>query len=108
MWKASHAVPCGSLVQCLHLEQRRYAEALEGFKDALERFTALGELGTVAGIWYQTGRVYQRAEQPEAAEDAYKRSLAIAIRLNDVVGKAAALSALETYTMMSSTGPRKR
>jgi len=78
----------------VHLEQRRYAEALEVFKDALERFTALGELGTVAGIWYQTGRVYQRAEQPEAAEDAYKRSLAIAIRLNDVVGKAATLSAL--------------
>src|SRR4029077_10943857 len=38
--------------------------------------------------WHQTGMVYQSAERPEAAEDAYRESLAISARLGDVAGQA--------------------
>ena len=57
--------------------QRRYGEALAAYAEARERFTQLDEPGTVAGIWHQTGMAYQEAGQPEAAEDAYRKSLAI-------------------------------
>jgi Tfp pilus assembly protein PilF len=48
----------------------------------------LDEPGTVAVSWHQTGMAYQDAGQPEAAEDAYRKSLAIKVRLGDVVGQA--------------------
>jgi Tfp pilus assembly protein PilF len=48
----------------------------------------LDEPGSVAVIWHQTGVVYQEAGQPEAAEDAYRQSLAIKMRLGDVGGQA--------------------
>ncbi|MFN0053506.1 MAG: tetratricopeptide repeat protein, partial [Planctomycetales bacterium] len=68
--------------------QRRYLEALAAYAEARERFTQLDEPGTVAVSWHQTGMVYQEAGQPEAAEDAYRKSLAIKVRLRDVVGQA--------------------
>ena len=45
-------------------------------------------------IWHQTGMVYQEAGQPEAAEDAYRKSLAIKVRLGDVAGQASTLGQL--------------
>ena len=42
-------------------------------------------------IWHQTGMAYQEAGQPEAAEDAYRKSLAIEVRLGDVAGQASTL-----------------
>ena len=74
--------------------QRRYPEALAAHSEARERFTQLDEPGTVAGIWHQTGVVYQEAGQPEAAEDAYRKSLAIAVRLGNVAGQASTLAQL--------------
>lgn len=71
--------------------QRRYAEALKALAEAGERFTHLEEPGSVAVIWHQTGIVYQEAGQPEAAEDAYRKSLAISVRLGDVAGQAGTL-----------------
>ena len=77
----------------VRLQQRRYPEALAAYAEARERFTQLDEPGTVAVIWHQTGMVYQEAGQPEAAEDAYRKSLAIEVRLGDVAGQASTLSA---------------
>jgi len=74
--------------------QRRYPEALLAYAEARERFTQLDEPGTVAVIWHQTGMVYQEAGQPEAAEDAYRKSLAISVRLGDVAGQASTLNQL--------------
>lgn len=74
--------------------QRRYPEALVAYAEARERFTQLDEPGTVAGTWHQTGMVHQAAGQPEAAEDAYRKSLAIEVRLGNAAGQASALSHL--------------
>jgi len=75
----------------VRINQRRYQEALAAYTEARERFTALDEPGTVAVIWHQTGIVYQGAGQPEAAEDAYRKSLALEVRLVDVAGQARTL-----------------
>jgi tetratricopeptide (TPR) repeat protein len=72
----------------VRLAQRRYPEALAAYVEARTRFTQLDEPGSVAVIWHQTGMAYQDAGQPEAAEDAYRKSLAIKVRLGDVAGQA--------------------
>lgn len=74
--------------------QRRYNEALVAFEQARERFTLMEEPATVAVFWHQTGMVYQAADQPEAAEDAYRKSLAIKVRLGNVAGQASTLGQL--------------
>lgn len=74
--------------------QRRYQEALEAHEEARERFARLGEPGTVAVAWHQTGIAYQQAGEPEAAQDAYRKSLAILVRLGDVTGQASTLGQL--------------
>src|ERR1039458_6313745 len=76
------------------MEQRRYEEALKAHKEARKRFTQLDEPGSVAVSWHQTGMVYQEAGQPEAAEDAYRKSLAIQVQLGDVPGQANTLAQL--------------
>lgn len=78
----------------VRLAQRRYPEALAAYAEARQRFTALDEPGTVAVSWHQTGMVYQDAGQPQAAEDAYRQSLAIKVRLGDVAGQASTLNQL--------------
>jgi tetratricopeptide (TPR) repeat protein len=74
--------------------QRRYPEAVAAHAEARQRFTALNEPGTVAVSWHQTGMVHQNAGQPQAAEDAYRQSLAIKVRLGDVAGQASTLNQL--------------
>lgn len=74
--------------------QRRHPEALAAYEEALERFTRLGEAGSVAVYWHQTGVVYQKAGRPEAAEDAYREALAIEVRLGDVAKQASTLGQL--------------
>jgi tetratricopeptide (TPR) repeat protein len=76
------------------LQQRRYPEALATYAEARQRFTALDEPGSVAVIWHQTGMVHQYAGQPQAAEDAYRQSLAIKVRLGDVAGQGSTLNQL--------------
>jgi tetratricopeptide (TPR) repeat protein len=78
----------------VRLLQRRYPEALAAYAEARQRFTALDEPGTVAVSWHQTGMVHQKAGQPQAAEDAYRQSLAISVRLGDVAGQANTLNQL--------------
>ena len=78
----------------VRLYQRRYPDALKAYEEARERFTALDEPGTVAVGWHQTGIVYEEARQPEAAEDAYRKSLAIEVQIGDVAGQARTLGQL--------------
>ena len=74
--------------------QRRYQEALGAYADARERFTQLSEPGSIAAFLHQTGNVYQEMGEPEAAEEAYRKSLAIAVRLGNVAGQAGTLAVL--------------
>jgi tetratricopeptide (TPR) repeat protein len=74
--------------------QHRYAEALASFAEARERFTQLDEPGSIAVIWHQTGTVYQEAGEAEAAEDAYRKSLAIKVRLGNISAQASTLAQL--------------
>ncbi len=78
----------------VRLQQHRYKEALEAYEEARERFMALDEPKTIAQNWHQTGMAYQDASRPEAAEDAYRKSLAINVRLGDVAGQADTLNQL--------------
>jgi len=78
----------------VRLQQRRYPEALAAYAEARVRFTQLDEPGSVAVIWHQTGRAYEAVGQPEAAEDAYRKALAIKVRLGDVAGQARTLGQL--------------
>ena len=78
----------------VRMGQRRYQEALQAYEETRERFTRLDEPGSVAVSWHQTGVVYQEAGQPEAAEDAYRKSLTIRVRHGDVAGQASTLNQL--------------
>jgi tetratricopeptide (TPR) repeat protein len=78
----------------VRMAQRRYSEALKAHEDARRRFTQLNEPGMVAVSWHQTGMVYQLARQPEAAEDAYRKSLALKVRIGDVAAQANTLGQL--------------
>ena len=78
----------------VRLQQRSYQEALKAHTEARERFTRLDEPGSVAVSWHMTGLVYQKAGQPEAAEDAYRKSLAIQVRLGNVARQASTLNQL--------------
>lgn len=78
----------------IRMEQRRYPEALRVFEDARKQFAPLNEPSSVAAIWHQTGRVYEMMKKAEAAENAYRQSLAISVQFDDVEGKAKTLSQL--------------
>lgn len=65
----------------VRLLQRRYPEALAAYEQARDAFTRLKEPGSGANAWHQIGMVYQEMVSPEAAEDAYRQSLAIEVRL---------------------------
>jgi tetratricopeptide (TPR) repeat protein len=76
------------------LQQHRYSEALAAYDEARKQFTTLNEPGTVAVVWHQTGVAYEKAGQAQAAEDAYRKSLAIKVRLKDVTGQGNTLTQL--------------
>jgi hypothetical protein len=72
----------------VRLFQERYKEALAASAGARETFTRLGEGSNVAKSWHQIGIVNEKADQPEAAEEAYNRSLKIEEQLRDKAGQA--------------------
>jgi tetratricopeptide (TPR) repeat protein len=76
------------------LKQRRYAEALEAYKQARDTFSRLNEPGDVAESWHGLGMVHEEASQAEEAEEAYNQSLEIKVRLGDQAGQAATLGQL--------------
>lgn len=75
----------------VRIKQRRYPEALQAYDETRDRFNALGEPDSIAMILHQVGMVYQEMGIPEAAEDAYRQSLAIDERLHNFAGQAATL-----------------
>lgn len=74
--------------------QRRYPEALKAYKEARDQFMQLDEPSSAATAWHQIGIVHQNTGQPEPAEEAYRKSLAIEVRLKNVAGQAQTLVAL--------------
>jgi tetratricopeptide (TPR) repeat protein len=78
----------------VRLLQKRYREALESFSETRDVFEALVEPRQVATAWHQIGRVHQEAGQFESAEQAYRQSLAIKVRENDLSGQASSLGQL--------------
>lgn len=88
-------VACGKgQLGSVRLLQRRYADALVANEDARRTFESLGEPNSVATAWHQIGIVHQRAGQSQAAEDAYRRALAIKVRLGDTANQATTLNQL--------------
>jgi tetratricopeptide (TPR) repeat protein len=71
----------------VRIEQRRYPEALAPHEETCEGFTRLDEPGSLAVSWHEIGRVYQKAGQPEAAEDAYRKALEMEVRLGSATGQ---------------------
>ena len=78
----------------VRLFQRLFPEALATYAEARKQLIELDEPATVAALWHQTGMAYQEAKQPEAAEQAYGKSLAIAVQLKNVAGQASTLCQL--------------
>jgi tetratricopeptide (TPR) repeat protein len=78
----------------VRLLQKRYEEALESHIEARDAFEALGEPRFVATAWHQIGRGHEEAGQLEPAEQAYRQSLAISVRENDLAGQASSLNQL--------------
>jgi len=75
----------------VRLEQKRYGEALQGYREALQRFESMGETGSMAGIWHQIGIVYRRCQDFPQAEQDYQQSLALRVQRGDQAGEALGL-----------------
>jgi tetratricopeptide (TPR) repeat protein len=78
----------------VRMYQRHYQDALAAHTDARERFGRLGEPGSVAGIWHETGMVYRQMGDADRAEDAYQRALAIEVQLGNRAEQANTLNEL--------------
>jgi len=78
----------------VRLEQRRFGDALDAYKEASEIFFRLNEPGSVATSWHQIGRVHHAAGRPVLAEKAYNNALAIDVQLNDQAGQSKTLGEL--------------
>lgn len=78
----------------VRLLQKRYAEALTVYGEARERFESLNEPSAVAVCWHQIGVIYQETQAHEAAEDGYRRSLAINTQLRNIAAQASTLAQL--------------
>jgi Tfp pilus assembly protein PilF len=78
----------------IYTNQGLYAEALQAHAEARELFMQLNEPGSVAADWHDTGILYEAAEEPDLAEDAYRNSLSMRVQLGDVAGQGATLNQL--------------
>ena len=76
------------------LNQNRWNDALEAYKNARETFSRLNDPGTVAMAWNAIGVVHQQVGQVDTAEEAYNQFLAISVRLDNQVMQAGALHQL--------------
>lgn len=78
----------------VRLLQKHFSEALEIYVASREAFERLGEPQQVAGVWHQIGQAYQDAGQYELAEQAYRQSLGISVRENNLGEQASTLGEL--------------
>ena len=91
-------LPVGKgLLGTVRMFQGRHRDALGAYEEARVRFAELDEPGGVAMMWHQMGMAYQESRRPEAAEDAFRKSLAITVRIGDVTS--------QTNTLESVGGP---
>ncbi len=91
----------------VRLYQRRYREALDAYADARTRFTRLDEPGSVAIGWHQTGIAYEQSGHADAAEDAYRQSLAISVRLGNRAWQASTLGQLGNLYLLVLNRPEE-
>ena len=78
----------------VQLLQQRYSDAMRMFAAARDTFETLGEAQKVATACHQIGMVHAEVKQFDLAEEAYRQSLAIGVRGNDLPGQASSLSQL--------------
>jgi tetratricopeptide (TPR) repeat protein len=78
----------------VHLLQQRYTDALKRYTEAKDIVEALGESGSVAGVWHQIGMLHRKTEQFELADQAYRQSLAIQVQRKNKAGEASSLTEL--------------
>jgi tetratricopeptide (TPR) repeat protein len=78
----------------VRLQQGRYSEALTALEETCKLFTILGEPGSDAVYCHLSGIVYEKTGKTEAAEDAYRKSLELEVRLGNVAGQAKTLGQL--------------
>jgi tetratricopeptide (TPR) repeat protein len=74
--------------------QERHREALGIYLEARDTFEELGDTQMVAKTWHQLGWVHQEVGQLELAEEAYRQSLAIKVKENELAGQAITLGQL--------------
>jgi tetratricopeptide (TPR) repeat protein len=72
----------------VRLARRQNAEGMSALHEALELFRRLDEPGSIAVVWHQIGSALQQAGESEAAEDAYRKALALDVRLGNPAGQA--------------------
>jgi tetratricopeptide (TPR) repeat protein len=89
----SKAVAQGQLAT-VRMLQGRYRDAIAGYEVAGTLFEQQNEPKAVATMWHQTGMVYQKIKQYDAAETAYRQSLKIKTRIGDRLGQAGSLTQL--------------
>ena len=80
--KRSVASSQGNLAT-VRMLQGQYAEAIAGYQSARQIFSELGEPQMVSTSWHQIGMVHEEAGNYEAAEDAYRESLALEVKLKN-------------------------
>jgi tetratricopeptide (TPR) repeat protein len=80
----------------VRMDQGRYDEAIIEHAAARALFEQQKEPNMVAVAWHQIGRVYEEAQQFDAAETAYRRSLEIKTQIGDRAGQASSLGQLGT------------
>ncbi|PSN19107.1 hypothetical protein C7271_09090, partial [filamentous cyanobacterium CCP5] len=71
--------------------QGRYEEAISGHEAARTLFEQQNEPAMAATAWHQLGVVYQKAGNYDAAEAAYRQSLAISTQRGDLAGQSKTL-----------------
>jgi tetratricopeptide (TPR) repeat protein len=74
--------------------RKHYPQALAAYEAARTSFAALNEPGSVATSWHHTGMTYAHAGEPNKAEDAYRQSLEIDVRLGNITRQADTLGQL--------------
>ncbi|WP_287604439.1 CHAT domain-containing protein [Thiothrix sp.] len=74
--------------------QKRYADALQGYQQALALFQQLDEPGAVAEMWHGVGMIHKQQRDFAQAEQAYRQSLSIKSQQGNKSGEASSLDEL--------------
>ena len=78
----------------VRLDQKRYADALQGYREALALFQQLDEPNAIATIWHQIGMMHRMAGDFVQAEQAYRQSLSMFSQQGNKAGEAVSLNEL--------------